>query len=97
MSLKVLGYVAIAEAVSFVVLLIATGFKYGVDAPRGVEIMGPVHGVLFLAFVGLAVIIGSQRKWTRQRMAVVVASAVIPIAGYVVGHRLLREAGTETA
>lgn len=97
MSLKVLGYVAIAEAVSFIVLLVATAVKYGADAPRGVEIMGPVHGVLFLAFVGLAVIIGSQRRWPWQRLAIVVASAVIPVAGYVVGHRLLREAGGEAA
>ncbi len=88
---RVLGYVAIAEAISFLVLLLAMVLKYGFDQPIGVEIMGPLHGMLFLAFVGLAVIVGSQAKWSLNRFAVVLASAVVPVAGWFVGHRLLRE------
>lgn len=90
--LRVLGYVAIAEAVSFLLLLVAMGFKYGLDEPIGVEIMGPIHGMLFLAFVGLALVAAASLRWRWQQTAVVLASAVIPIGGYVVGHRLLREA-----
>ena len=92
MSVRVLGYVAIAEAVSFLLLLAAMVVKYGADEPIGVEVMGPIHGGLFLAFVGLAVVVAGQRRWDWRRLAVVLASGVIPVAGYVVGHRLLREA-----
>lgn len=88
---RVLGYVAIAEAVSFIVLLLAMVLKYGFDEPVGVEIMGPLHGFLFLGFVGLALIVGSQARWSVSRFAVVLASAVIPVAGWFVGHRLLQE------
>ena len=89
--LRALGYVAIAEAISFIVLLLAMVLKYGFDEPIGVEIMGPLHGMLFLAFVGLAVIVGSQARWSLSRFAVVLASAVVPIAGWFVGHRILQE------
>jgi len=95
MLTRVLGYVAIAEAVSFLVLLLAMVFKYGLDEPIGVEIIGPVHGALFVGFVLLAVIVGGQARWSWRRFAVVLASAVVPVAGWVVGHRLLREAAQE--
>jgi integral membrane protein len=88
---RVLGYVAIAEAVSFIVLLLAMVVKYGFDEPIGVEIMGPLHGVLFLAFVGLTVIVGGQARWSLSRFAMVLASGVVPLAGWFVGHRLLHE------
>jgi integral membrane protein len=90
-SLRILGYVAIAEAASFVCLLIATVVKYTADAPIGVEILGPVHGMLFLAYVALAIAAKQQRGWSLGRTAVVLAAAVVPIAGYVVGRRLLEE------
>lgn len=95
MLTRVLGYVAIAEAVSFLVLLLAMVFKYGQDEPLGVEIMGPVHGALFLAFVGLALVVGGQARWNWKRFAVVLASSVIPVAGWVIGHRLLQGTAPE--
>jgi len=94
-SVRVLGYVAIAEAASFLLLLLAMVFKYGLDEPIGVEVLGPVHGALFLAFVGLAAGVSLNRRWGWRRTAVVLASAVIPVAGYVVGHRLLQETARE--
>lgn len=95
MLTRVLGYVAIAEAVSFLVLLLAMVLKYGFDEPIGVEIMGPLHGGLFLAFVGLAVVVGGQARWNWRRFAVVLASSVIPVAGWIVGHRILNETAPE--
>lgn len=91
MSLRVLGYVAMAEAASFVCLLVATAIKYGADEPVGVEILGPVHGVLFLAYVALALVMKVQLRWSSRRTAIVLAAAVVPIAGYVVGRRLVEE------
>lgn len=91
MSVKFLGYVAIAEALSFVALLAAMVFKYGFDEPGGVETLGPIHGVLFLAYVALALVVRQQRGWNLTRTAVVLAAAVLPVAGFFVGRRLLDE------
>ena len=93
-TLKTLGYVAIAEAVSFVCLLIAMVFKYGYDAPRGVTVFGQIHGLLFMAYVFLALIVAQRRRWDIPRTLTVLAAAVVPVAGYIVGHRLLRESDT---
>ena len=91
MSSRALGYVAIAEALSFVALLAAMVVKYGFDEPAGVEALGPIHGFLFLAYVALALLVRQQRGWDLTRTAVVLAAAVLPIAGFFVGRRLLEE------
>ncbi len=95
MSMRLLAYVAIAEALSFVCLLAAMVFKYGFDAPAGVATLGPIHGALFLAYVALALVVRQQRGWGVMQTAGVLAAAVVPIAGYVVGQRLLREESVE--
>ncbi len=47
--------VAIAEGISFIVLLgIAMPLKYFMDMPMAVKITGYIHGFLFIAFVALA-------------------------------------------
>lgn len=40
--------VALLEATSFLVLLVATYVKYAEGEPIGVQILGPLHGVLFI-------------------------------------------------
>ncbi len=55
------------------------------------EILGPVHGVLFLAYVGLALLMTVQLRWPLRKTAVVLAAAVVPIAGYFVGRQLIEE------
>ncbi len=92
MSLRLLGYVAIAEALSFVCLLGAMIVKYGFDEPAGVSALGPIHGALFLAYVALVIVVRQQRQWGVLRTVGVLAAAVVPMAGYVAGQRLLREA-----
>ena len=50
MSARTFAWIAILEAASFVLLMIAMVFKYGFDNEAGVSVMGPIHGVLFLAY-----------------------------------------------
>jgi len=80
--------VALVEAVSYLVLLVAVVAKYGFDAPIGVRIMGPVHGVIFLAYAGLAFTVRDQLRWSAQHTAAVLAAAVIPLGGYLVERSL---------
>ena len=51
MSIKNFRIVALVEATSFLILLVATAIKYGADGPDLAPILGPIHGVLFLAYL----------------------------------------------
>jgi integral membrane protein len=81
--------VALVEATSFVLLLVATAVKYGLDHEEGVQLLGPIHGVLFLVYVGMAMIVWRQQSWSVVTLLIVLAGAVLPLGGYYVERRYL--------
>ena len=93
-SLETFRLVALLEATSFLALLIATYVKYADDAPAGVQILGPVHGLLFLAYVGLALALREPAGWGPRATLGVLLGAVLPFGGFVVDRWLAqREPG----
>lgn len=92
MSREWLRSVALAEATSFLVLLAATVIKYAFDAPGGVRVLGPIHGVLFLAYVGLVLYERQERGWNGQQTLLGLISAVVPLGGFWFERRMLRPA-----
>ncbi|WP_051468501.1 DUF3817 domain-containing protein [Actinomadura oligospora] len=88
---KTLRIVSVAEAVSFLVLLlVAMPLKYGADAPVAVQIMGPIHGVLFLAYVGLVLVGRQATGWDNKRTLLALIASVLPIAPFFVERNWLR-------
>ena len=84
--------VALLEATSFLALLVATYIKYSDDAPGGVQVLGPVHGILFLAYVFLALNLRASVGWDTRTTALVLLGAVVPFGGFVVDRMLLAPA-----
>ena len=80
--------VALAEATTFLALLVATYVKYGHDEEAGVQILGPIHGLLFIAYVLLAVRLAVQLGWSGRTTVLVLVGAVLPFGGYVVDRWL---------
>ncbi|MFZ4895348.1 DUF3817 domain-containing protein [Plantibacter sp. Mn2098] len=73
--------VAIAEAVTWTLLIIGLILKYVVDAgDLGVRIGGSIHGFVFLVYAASAVVVGLNQRWSVPTIAAGVASAVIPYA-----------------
>ncbi|WP_067452988.1 DUF3817 domain-containing protein [Actinomadura macra] len=85
--------VSIAEAVSFLVLLlIAMPLKYMADAPVAVQIMGPTHGVLFIAYTGMVFFVREQLRWDIKRTVLALAAGVLPVAPFFVEHHWAKPA-----
>lgn len=85
--IKTLRYVALAEATTFLALLVATYFKLVEDSSGGetaVSILGPIHGILFLAYVYFTVSVRPQQGWSTRTTVLILAGAVIPFGGYYV-------------
>lgn len=81
---------ALSEATSFLALLVATYFKYGQDEPSGVQVLGPLHGLLFVAYVVLALNLGPRAGWGARTTLWVLIGAVLPFGGFVVDRWLAR-------
>jgi integral membrane protein len=84
-------YIALAEATSFIALLIASAIKRTGGSELGVQILGPIHGLLFIAYVWIALAIRSEMGWSGKTTFWILVGAVVPFGGYVVDWWLLRE------
>ncbi|MWB97307.1 DUF3817 domain-containing protein [Agromyces seonyuensis] len=71
---------AIAEAVTWALLLSAMVAKYGFGQDWAVSIAGGVHGFVFLAFIAVSVLVGVNQRWSVGRIALSVAMAIPPFA-----------------
>lgn len=88
-SIKNLRYIALAEATTFLMLLVATYFKVAANTSGGqtaVSALGPIHGILFLAYVVLTINVRSRQQWGPRTTILILAGAVIPSAATTSTH-----------
>ncbi len=83
--------VALAEAVSYLALLTATVVKRGFEGPDLVSVLGPIHGILFLAYVVLALLVREEQGWTAWQTIVVIVASALPFGAFVVNARMVHD------
>ncbi|WP_433272697.1 DUF3817 domain-containing protein [Pseudonocardia xinjiangensis] len=73
--------IAIAEACSWAGLLIGMFFKYVVVRDDiGVTVFGPIHGVLFLAYVVITLMVAREFRWSASTTALALVASIPPLA-----------------
>ena len=83
--------VALLEGVSYILLLfIATPIKYLADNPMFVKLLGMPHGVLFLAYIVLAIMVGNQLKWNTKTLLIVLVASIIPFGTFYIEKKYLK-------
>jgi integral membrane protein len=95
--MKAMRYIALAEATSFLALLVASFLKHQDRGELGVSILGPIHGLLFIAYVVIALRLRPEQGWSNKVTFWILIGAVLPFGGYVVDWWLLRDARESTA
>lgn len=77
--LQILRIVALLEGLSFLILIaIAMPMKYILEMPGAVKIPGMAHGVLFVGYILLAIIVGIDKKWDGKQFTIVMLGAILP-------------------
>ena len=71
---------AIAEAITWTLLITALIVRATTDFALGVTIAGGIHGFVFLAYGAAAVLLAVNQRWHPGVAATAIASAVIPYA-----------------
>jgi integral membrane protein len=89
-SLRTFRTVALVEATTFLALLVASFLKHQGEGEVGVQVLGPIHGLLFIAYVLLVVSLRATLRWSASTTALVLLGAVLPFGGYVVDRWLAR-------
>ena len=73
--------VARAEAVTWALLLTGMFLKYVTETTElGVQVFGMVHGVVFIAYCLVTVLLSVDRKWPVGRLVLGLGAAVPPFA-----------------
>ncbi len=88
--------VAIAEAVTYLVLLAAVVLYRVLDGPDFIGFLGPVHGIVFLVYLVLTLQIRESQGWSLGQTILVVVAAAIPFGGFVVERRMLDDTRTSS-
>ena len=79
LSASVFRVTAVAEACSWLGLLVGMFFKYVVDAGEGgVKVFGPIHGTVFLAYLVLALLTWRHLRWSLPVAVLALAASVPP-------------------
>lgn len=88
---KWLKIAAIFEGTSLILLLlVALPFKYYLEMPELVKIIGPIHGVLFIIFVVLLLIHLVMKKIGIIRFFVGFIASFIPFGTFVYKVKCLK-------
>jgi integral membrane protein len=73
--------VAVAEACSWVGLLVGMFVKRVLDSSEvGVQVFGPIHGAIFIAYVVIALLAARALRWDARTTVVALIASVPPLA-----------------
>lgn len=89
-QVKSFKWISILEGTSFLVLLlIAMPLKYIWEAPQMVEVVGMLHGILFVLYILGALWLYKAMQWNLKTLLVICVSSVLPLGPFYVEKKYL--------
>ena len=86
---RVMAYVVGVWLVLLV--LVAMPLKYLTDSPTLVEIVGPVHGFLYMAYLATALDVAFRARWSAVRTVLVMLAGTVPFLSFYAERKVTRE------
>jgi integral membrane protein len=65
-------------------------FKYVLNDPSYVKLLGMPHGLLFMLYLILAYLIKKEMNWSNKKLAIVFLAAIVPFGTFYVDIKYLR-------
>ncbi|MFS4481872.1 DUF3817 domain-containing protein [Hyunsoonleella sp. 2307UL5-6] len=91
--INIFRIVALLEGVSYILLLfIATPVKYLSGDAQYVKLLGMPHGLLFVAYIAIAIVIKPTLKWDNKTLGIVLLAAIIPFGTFYIDRKYLKPA-----
>jgi integral membrane protein len=89
--LNIFRGVAFLEGVSYILLLfIATPIKHFAGNEQFVKLLGMPHGVLFVLYIVLAIMLKNELKWNTKQFAIVLVASILPFGTFYVEKTYLK-------
>ena len=87
-------YRVIANVVGVVLvvfILVAVPVRYLAGEPRMSETISPIHGFLYVVYLGLTVDLARRVGWSLKRTVLVMLAGTVPFLSFVVERRMTRD------
>lgn len=84
--------VALLEGLTLLILIfIGMPLKYMMDKHGVVDVVGPIHGGLFILYSVIAIYFATTKKWKLLKTAKVLLASFIPFGTFYIDHKILRK------
>jgi integral membrane protein len=91
--LRFFKIIAFLEGTSFLLLLFfAMPLKYIFENPSYMSPIGMTHGLLFIGYIILAIVLKYEESWDRKKFGIVAVASIIPFGTFYVDKKYLRNA-----
>lgn len=91
--IKMFKITALLEGISLLLLLFfAMPMKYIFDLPIYVRVIGMAHGLLFIAYILLAIMNKMEEKWETKKFIIICLASIIPFGTFYIEKKYLRHA-----
>lgn len=91
-SLKTLRWIAIAEGISYLLLLgVCVPLKYIFGIPEPTYPVGLAHGVLFVAYNALVLLVSRQASWSYGQTFLALLAAWLPFGTFVADRKIFNK------
>jgi integral membrane protein len=71
-------------------LFIASPIKYLQGDPSYVKMLGMPHGILFMLYVVMAIVIKKEMNWNNKTLGLILVASIIPFGTFYVDKKYLR-------
>ncbi|WP_459211895.1 DUF3817 domain-containing protein [Aquimarina rhabdastrellae] len=91
--IKSFRLISILEGISYLLILFVTmPLKYIFESPGPNQIIGMAHGLLFLLYIVMAVMVKMEKNWTPKTLFIVLLCSIIPFGTFWMDKKYLRQA-----
>ena len=85
---KIVSYL---EGISFLAILFVTmPLKYLFASPEPNKLIGMIHGILFLLYIVLAILVKNEKHWNWKTTTIVLLCSIVPFGTFWMDWKYLR-------
>lgn len=91
--LRFFKIIALLEGTSLLLLFFfAMPLKYLFENSQYVRPFGMAHGLLFIGYIIMAIMLKDKESWSRKKFGIVALASIIPFGTFYVDKKYLRNA-----
>ena len=91
--IKYFKIIALIEGISLLLLFFfAMPMKYLFDQPVFVKNIGMAHGILFILYIIMAIMLKVEENWNLKKLGIICLASIVPFGTFYIEKKYLRNA-----